>query len=300
MREAFKITAGLRFDRLVVLKQVERKPDDKDKHFKWLCQCDCGKTCVVRSSNLRNGITKSCGCSKLDIKDITGQRFGRLIALKHIGFASNHVALWKCKCDCGKMIVARECNLHSGITKSCGCLQIERTKKANSKHGKTNTRLYNIWSKMKERCCNPTRKAYKNYGKKGVSVCDEWLNDFQKFHDWAIVSGYKDNLTIDRINSDGNYEPNNCRWITLSENVRQKYKSDFITVGDKSLTIHDWAQRLNLSQYALRNRYKEFGKEWVEKAIKTILETGDNTHIYKRKEYANGRIRHRKNTNTQQ
>lgn len=102
MREAFKITAGLRFGRLVVLKQVERKPDDKDKHFKWLCQCDCGKTCVVRSSNLRNGITKSCGCSKLDIKDITGQRFGRLIALKHVGFASNNIALWKCKCDCGK------------------------------------------------------------------------------------------------------------------------------------------------------------------------------------------------------
>lgn len=124
MREAFKITAGLRFGRLVVLKQVERKSDDKDKHFKWLCQCDCGKTCVVRSSNLRNGITKSCGCSKFDIKDITGQRFGRLIALKHIGLASNHVALWKCKCDCGKMIVARECNLHSGKTKSCGCLNV--------------------------------------------------------------------------------------------------------------------------------------------------------------------------------
>lgn len=237
MIEAFKITAGLRFGRLVVLKQVERRPDDKDKHFKWLCKCDCGKTCVVRSSNLRNGITKSCGCSRFDIKDITGQRFGRLVALKHVGFASNNVALWKCKCDCGKMIVARECNLHNGITKSCGCLQVEKTKKVNSKHCKAHTRLYNIWSKMKERCYNPTRKAYKNYGKKGVSVCDEWLNDFQKFCDWAIENGYKDNLTIDRINSNGNYEPYNCRWVTLSENVRQKYKSDFITVGDKSLTI---------------------------------------------------------------
>lgn len=110
----------------------------------------------------------------------------------------------------------------------------------------------------------------------------------------------KENLTIDRINSDGNYEPKNCRWVTLSENVRQKYKSDFITVGNKSLTIHDWSQRLNLSQDTLRNRYKEFGKKWVEEAIKTILETGDNTHIYKRKEYANGRIKHRKNINTQQ
>lgn len=181
-----------------------------------------------------------------------------------------------------------------------GVTSVERTKETKIKHGKRHTRLYNIWSKMKERCYNPAREAYKYYGGKGVIVCDEWQNDFQKFHDWATTNGYKDNLTIDRINPDGNYEPNNCRWITLSENVRQKYKSDFITIGDKSLTIHDWAQRLNFSQYALRNRYKEFGKEWVEKAIKTILETSDNTHIYKRKEYANGRIRHRKNTNTQQ
>ena len=106
--------------------------------------------------------------------------------------------------------------------------------------------------------------------------------------------------TVSRINSNGNYEPYNCRWVTLSENVRQKYQSDFITVGDKSLTIHDWSKRLNLPQYTLRNRYKEFGKKWVEEAIKTILETDDNSHIYKRKGYANGRIKHRKNTNTKQ
>ena len=291
MREAFKITAGLRFGKLVVSKQVERKPNDKDKHYKWLCKCDCGNEIVVRSSDLRRGRIKSCGCLKYEIKDITGQRFGRLVALEHVGFSSNRVTLWKCRCDCGNTIIVREGNLNSGKSQSCGCLNVERTKEANLRHGMAHTRLYNIWSKMKERCYNTTRKAYKNYGGKGVHVCDEWRNDFQKFYDWAINNGYKENLTIDRINSNGNYEPSNCRWITLSENTRLKYESDFITVRNLSLTIHDWANRIGLSQKTLRDRYKEHGKSWIQDAIKSALETGDNSHLYKRKEYANGQIK---------
>lgn len=281
----------MRFGKLTVIKQVERKPDDKDNHLKWLCHCDCGNEITVRSSNLRSGCVKSCGCLKYEIKDIKGQRFGRLIALEHVGFSSNRVALWKCRCDCGNIVIVREGNLHSGKSQSCRCLNIDRTKETNLRHGMAHTRLYNIWSKMKERCYNPARKAYKNYGGKGVHVCDEWRNDFQKFYDWAINNGYKENLTIDRINSNGNYEPSNCRWVTLSENTRLKYKSDFITVGDLSLTIHDWAQRIGLSQKTLRDRYKELGKIWIQDAINLVLETGDNSHLYKRKEYANGQIK---------
>ena len=294
MRRKFEIRTGMRFGKLVVSKQVERKPNDKDKHYKWLCKCDCGNEIVVRSSDLRRGRIKSCGCLKYEIKDIKGQRFGRLVALEHVGFSSNRVTLWKCRCDCGNTIIVREGNLHSGKSQSCGCLNVERTKEANLRHGMAHTRLYNIWSKMKERCYNTTRKAYKNYGGKGVHVCDEWRNDFQKFYDWAINNGYKENLTIDRINSNGNYDPVNCRWVTLSENVRLKYKFDFITVGDLSLTIHDWAHRIGLSQETLRERYKEFGECWIQDAIKLALETGDNSHLYKRKEYANGQIKHKR------
>lgn len=281
----------MRFGKLVAIKKVEKLPDDKDKHYKWLCQCDCGNTTVVRSSDLRRGQTKSCGCLLHEIKNIRGQRFGRLVAIEHVGFASNRVTLWRCKCDCGNETIVRQGNLNSGTTRSCGCLDIDRTKEANTTHGQSHTRIFNIWSKIKERCYNPKRPAYKNYGGKGVVMCDEWRNDFQIFYNWAMTNGYQDDLTIDRINSNGNYEPSNCRWLTLSENVRFRNATVFITVGELSLTIHDWAIRINIDPATLMSRYKELGDKDIADAIKHALMTGDNSSLYKRKEYANGQIK---------
>lgn len=291
MKEKIEIIPNMRFGRLVTIKKVEKSSKDKDKHYKWLCLCDCGNTTIVRSSTLREGKTKSCGCLLHEIKNMKGVRFGRLVALEHVGFASNGATLWRCKCDCGNETIVRQCNLNSGKTRSCGCLDIDNTKEANTTHGKSGTRLYNIWSKIKERCYNSNRPAYKNYGRKGVVMCDEWRNDFQVFYDWAMVNGYQNNLTIDRINSNGNYEPSNCRWLTLSENVRLKNATTFISIGELSLTIHDWAIRINIDPATLMSRYKEFGKKYIIDAIRYVLETGDNSPLYKRKEYANRKIK---------
>ena len=151
-------------------------------------------------------------------KDLTGQRFGMLVAVRDVG-KKNRAYIWECVCDCGNTLHVRGAVLSNGHTKSCGCLRKEGPRKPSYSHGLSKTRLYRIWSNMKSRCLNPKVHNYKHYGGKGVSVCDEWLQNFKAFYDWAIASGYKDDLTIDRKDSDGNYCPENCCWITQSENA---------------------------------------------------------------------------------
>lgn len=151
-------------------------------------------------------------------KDITGQRFGRLVALQTIGM-QNHCYIWECVCDCGNTTSVPIHHLLNGHTQSCGCLRRERYNKASYSHGHSRTRLYRIWGNMKTRCTNPRAHNYHYYGGKGISVCYEWKNNFQAFYDWAMANGYAEGLVIDRIDSDGDYCPENCRWITQSVNA---------------------------------------------------------------------------------
>lgn len=155
--------------------------------------------------------------------DITGQRFGRLLVIQKAEPRKGYNgAMWKCVCDCGKTTIVNGQNLKSGNTTSCGCYGIERKTNTPKTHGKSGTRLHRIWKAMHSRCYNKNFHAYNHYGGRGITICDEWLHDFQAFHDWAIVNGYKDNLSIDRIDNDKGYSPDNCRWVTMEEQNKNK------------------------------------------------------------------------------
>ena len=153
--------------------------------------------------------------------DLTGKKFGRLTVLRRAE-SINKRTLWLCRCECGNKVVVEAYNLKTGHTQSCGCLQREATSEANKTHGKTHSRLYRIWICMQNRCYRRSYHAYKHYGGRGITVCDEWLHNFQTFYDWAMTNGYRDDLSIDRIDTNKGYSPDNCRWTTMAEQNKNK------------------------------------------------------------------------------
>lgn len=154
--------------------------------------------------------------------DLKGKEFGRLTVLDYSHTNKHGQAMWKCQCSCGNQLVAIGSHLKSGHTTSCGCVRSETSAMNSWKHGKRYTRLYRIWEGMLNRCKYPSHASYKYYGARGITVCAEWMNDFVSFHDWAVSHGYSDDLSIDRIDVDGNYCPENCRWATAKEQEMNK------------------------------------------------------------------------------
>jgi hypothetical protein len=157
------------------------------------------------------------------MNNLTGKIFERLTAIKPVGSSKTKRILWLCKCECGNEITAESTSLVMGNKKSCGCLQTERRKEANTDHGYCGTRIHRIWKGMKARCNIKSSTDFKWYGEKGVKVCDEW-DQFPKFLQWAMGNGYSEELTLDRIDPCGNYSPENCRWVTVAEQNMNKRK----------------------------------------------------------------------------
>ena len=194
--------------------------------------------------------------------DLAGVRFGRLIA-KERAESKNGKARWFCVCDCGQTTVVTTDSLRHGYTKSCGCLYKDSRKTCHTQtvHGGSYTRLYSVWQGMKYRCYNENHKQYKNYGGRGISMCDEWKNDFAEFQGWAIENGYDENAskgrcTIDRIDNDGNYSPSNCRFITALEQCKNRRTNHWVVANGEKMIVKDCARKYNIPRTTIANRDK--------------------------------------------
>lgn len=213
--------------------------------------------------------------------NLIGKRFGKLMVIEEAPpfYGSNGKrkrTMWLCQCDCGGRTIVRGENLTTGNTKSCGCYQRLQTSKSTLRHGACKTRLYTIWSNMKERCYTKNNDSYINYGGRGIIMCDEWL-DFENFRSWALKNGYADNLSIDRINVDGDYEPNNCRWANFYDQARNKRNNRILELDGESHCLSEWAEIVGLPYGTLMSRLS-YG--W---AVKDVLKhpkmKGGRKHI---------------------
>ena len=199
--------------------------------------------------------------------DLSGEKFGKLTAIAPAGYAKNGKTLWLCRCDCGKLATVKTNELRTGGTKSCGCLVKEVLSVMHRTHGMSGDRIYRIWRLMKNRCTNSRSPDYPHYGGRGITVCDEWRNSFEAFRDWALANGYADNLSIDRIDVNGNYCPENCRWATQVQQCENRTNNNLITCDGETLPVKVWAKRLSISADVLYSRKRHGWSD--EMTIKT-------------------------------
>ena len=197
-------------------------------------------------------------------------RFGELVVIRRVedyvspkGYRGIN---WECICNCGKTVVVRACNLRSGTSESCGCKRVKYPNKLI--HGGKDTKLYNVWTSIKQRCLNSNSKPFPDYGGRGIKICDEWMSDFIAFFDWAIDNGYIDGLSIDRIDNDGYYCPDNCRWVSSTVQQNNKRNNHILTYNGESLTMSQWSQRTGIKYSKLKDRINKCG--WsIEKSLTT-------------------------------
>ena len=200
--------------------------------------------------------------------DVSGERYGRLVAICRID--GNSLSMWRCKCDCGREVVVQLSSLRTGNTRSCGCLFIEMATSRVKKHGLAcvdgkKTRLFGIWMRMRQRCRDANSWDYKNYGGRGISVCDAWA-DFPAFHEWSMQNGYDDKKSIERIDNNGSYSPENCKWIPVSEQARNTRRTRNIIHNGSKKTLQQWSDSTGMSPSLITYRIKRWG---VDKALST-------------------------------
>ena len=255
-------------------KQAEKIEHDKPKVLFADAVCTSKRSCLV--AELAKIPCKKKGVRKRFL-DLTGKRFGRLLVIKKAGVDKWGSTLWECKCDCGNAYIARSGKLVQGKTTNCGCYTSELRSKAAAKHGLLKhgikPRTFIIWNGIKARCLNKKSISYKNYGARGITICDEWLY-FENFHNWALRNGYKDDLTIDRIDNSKGYSPDNCKWIPWKENLMKQRRYILLTVDGETKTLSGWSKFLSVSRWILTKYFHLKGKEETEKAIADCVHLG--------------------------
>lgn len=198
----------------------------------------------------------------MNFNDLTGQRFGRISVLyrsdDHLDPSGRHHVMWRCRCDCGTERDVNGDSLKRGHTVSCGCYNREQARENHLTHGHTDTHLYGVWCAIKRRCYNEKTHAYKDYGGRGIKMCETWKDDYPSFEKWALVSGYRDvpNLrcTIDRIDVNGDYEPSNCRWVDAKQQANNRRSNRNYTFNGETHNIMEWSKILGINYKSLHNR----------------------------------------------
>lgn len=256
----FKDLRGQRFDKLMVL---ERAENNKSGKVCFRCRCDCGREIIVTSNNLLSGNTKSCGCLKHEPTNRTpmeGKTFGRLKVLSY-DHTEGKSAFYRCRCECGREIIASGLCLRRGDTRSCGCLRREVTAQKNTDnqtHGMYNSKIYKTWVGIKTRCYNSNDPGYKDYGERGITMYPAWINDFQAFYDYVSKLEHfgEEGMTLDRIDNDGNYEPGNLRWATKSEQARNRRSNVIVEYNGEKMCLAEASEKSKVPVDTLRDRLK--------------------------------------------
>lgn len=184
--------------------------------------------------------------------DLSGMKFGYWKVVERAANNSQGSAMWACECECGNRRILRAQVLRNGRSLSCGCHKNDY----NKRHGGKGSRLYEIWRQMRYRCDNQNNHAYNDYGGRGIKVCSEWY-DFAKFRDWAYSAGYSDDLSIDRIDVNGNYEPSNCRWATSKIQMNNRRNTAHYEYNGELKTLSEWSRELGIPRTTLINRMKK-------------------------------------------
>lgn len=239
------------------------------KRHMWDCKCiECGSESTRITNELKSILKRNTtGCKQCNLKDLTGLKIGKLTVL---GLSEKQVAgkqLWDCLCECGNVVTYQTGVLcKKNPVQSCGCLQKEITSQRNKGNGIRNgdskkpefERVYRIWTAMKHRCENSNDSHYNLYGGRGISVCEEW-HDWETFKKWSFDNGYQDDLTIDRIDTNGNYEPSNCRWVDMQTQANNTRSNKYITYQGRTQSLADWCRQLGCDYYRVKARINACG-----------------------------------------
>ena len=264
MDKRFKDHTGEKYGMLTVLEKAE----DYKITQKYKCMCKCGNITYSTIGNMKKGKKVSCGCLKNN--DLSGEKFGRLTVVKRWERLPSGHTKWLCVCDCGNVKFVMDSNLHRKHEVSCGCAKKEKMIKNSKWKGESSEPLFIIWRAMLKRCYNINSQNYKYYGGRGIKVCNEWLdenNGYFSFKKWSLENGFEKGLSIERIDVNNDYSPDNCKWIPFSEQSKNKRNNNMITYHNETKCLAEWSKILGIKRYTLYSRLK---RGWaVEKAFET-------------------------------